>query len=96
MRARALARLGIEPAALEALRQADEALERVDTPSVGIFGWSFPQLRPGAGKTLTNLGATRLALQAQDEALALFPPNEILDPALVRLDRAQALIPPEI
>jgi tetratricopeptide (TPR) repeat protein len=92
VRARALARLGIEPAALDALRQADEAFERVDTPAVGIFGWSFPQLRLSAGKTLTNLGATRLALQAQDEALALFPPNEILDPALVRLDRAQALI----
>jgi hypothetical protein len=59
---------------------------------VGIFGWSFPQLRFSAGKALTNLGATRLALQAQDEALGLFPPNEILDPALVRLDRAQALI----
>jgi tetratricopeptide (TPR) repeat protein len=92
VRARALARLGIEPAALAALRQADEAFERVDTSAAGIFGWSFPQLRFSAGKTLTNLGATRLALQAQDEALSLFPPSEILDPALVRLDRAQALI----
>jgi tetratricopeptide (TPR) repeat protein len=92
VRARALARLGNEPAALDALRQADEAFERVDAPAVGIFGWSLPQLRLSAGKTLTNLGATRLALQAQDEALALFPPDEILDPALVRLDRAQALI----
>jgi hypothetical protein len=91
VRARALARLGMEPAALDALRQADEAFERVDTP-VGIFGWSLPQLRFSAGKALTNLGATRLALQAQDEALGLFPPGEILDPALVRLDRAQALI----
>jgi tetratricopeptide (TPR) repeat protein len=92
VRARALARLGIQAAALDALRQADEAFDRVDNPAVGIFGWSFPQLRFSAGKALTNLGATRLALQAQDEALALFPPNEILDPALVRLDRAQALI----
>jgi tetratricopeptide (TPR) repeat protein len=92
VRARALARLGIEPAALAALRQADEAFERVDNPAVGIFGWNLPQLRFSAGKTLTNLGATRLALQAQDQALGLFPPNEILDPALVRLDRAQALI----
>ncbi len=92
VRARALARLGIEAAALDALRQADQAFERVHTPAVGIFGWSLPQLRFSAGKTLTNLGATRLALQAQDDALGLFPPNEILDPALVRLDRAQVLI----
>lgn len=92
VRARAFARLGIEPAALDALRQADEVFERVDTAAVGIFGWSLPQLRLSAGKTLTNLGATRLALQAQDEALGLFPPNEILDPSLVRLDRAQVLI----
>jgi hypothetical protein len=83
VRARALARFGIEPAALDALRQADEAFERVHNPAVGIFGWSLPQLRFSAGKALTNLGATRLALQAQDE---------VLDPALVRLDRAQALI----
>src|SRR5438105_2915953 len=92
VRARALARLGVEAAALDALRQADEAFGRVDNPAVGIFGWSFTQLRFSAGKALTNLGATRLALQAQDDALGLFPSDEILDPALVRLDRAQALI----
>jgi DNA-binding XRE family transcriptional regulator len=92
VRARAFARLGIEPAAREALRRADEAFERVGSPAAGIFGWSFQQLRFSAGNTLTNLGATRLALEAQDDALGLFPGDEILDPALVRLDRAQALI----
>jgi transcriptional regulator with XRE-family HTH domain/tetratricopeptide (TPR) repeat protein len=92
VRARALAQLGVEHAALEALRQADEAFERVDAPRVGVFGWSLPQLRLSAGKTLTNLGATRRALEAHEEALSLFSPNEILDPALVRLDRAQTLI----
>jgi DNA-binding XRE family transcriptional regulator len=51
VRARALARLGIEPAALDALRQADEAFERADAPALGVFGWSLPQLRLSAGKT---------------------------------------------
>jgi hypothetical protein len=91
--ARALAKLGATADGLAALRRADDAFERSgEAGATGLFGWTEPQLRFSAGKTLTTLGCTQLALEAQDVALALFPPEEILDPTLLRLDRAQALI----
>jgi hypothetical protein len=91
--ARALARCGATRDAIAALEAADRAFERISPGATqGLFGWSFQQLTFSAGKTLTILGETRRALTAQDQALSLFPPEEILDPALIRLDRAQALI----
>ncbi|MCK9922392.1 hypothetical protein MXD61_10970 [Frankia sp. AgPm24] len=91
--ARALAELGDEHGALIALGRAEDAFDMVGDPeSGGVFGWTEQQLRFSAGKSLTTLGSTRLALDAQDRALDLFPATEILDPTLVRLDRAQALI----
>ncbi|WP_322778506.1 hypothetical protein [Frankia sp. Cas4] len=91
--ARARARFGDVAGAIDALRRADDVFDRVGDPeSGGLFGWTLQQLHFSAGKSLTILGQTRLALVAQDHAEAMFPAGEVLDPALVRLDRAQALI----
>lgn len=91
--ARAHARRGATREAIAALDAADRAFDRVSAGATqGLFGWSYQQLTFSAGKALTILGETRRALAAQDRALALFPAEEILDPALIRLDRAQALI----
>ncbi|WP_239395458.1 hypothetical protein [Frankia sp. CiP3] len=91
--ARARARFEDVAGAISALRRAEDAFERVGDPeSGGLFGWTLQQLHFSAGKSLTILGQTQLALVAQDQAEAMFPAGEVLDPALVRLDRAQALI----
>ena len=91
--ARALAMLGADRDAVRALNRATDAFEHVaGTPQRGLFGWSRQQLVFSEGRTLTTLGHTREAIASQDLALRMFPPGEILDPALVNLDRAQALI----
>ncbi|MDN3354508.1 hypothetical protein [Actinomadura sp. DC4] len=91
--ARAHARRGATHEAIAALDEADRAFEHLGAEATqGLFGWSYRQMTFSAGKALTTLGETRRALAAQDRALALFPAEEVLDPALIRLDRAQALI----
>ncbi|MCK9900613.1 hypothetical protein MXD63_11055 [Frankia sp. Cpl3] len=91
--ARALAKLGDENGALAAVRRSEDVFGAVGDPeSGGVFGWTEQQLWFSAGKSLTTLGMAQLAFEAQDHAIDLFPPAEVLDPALVRLDRAQALI----
>lgn len=42
--------------------------------------------------TLTTIGETRAAWQAQDAALGAFGPAERLDPTLVHLDRALCMV----
>jgi tetratricopeptide (TPR) repeat protein len=91
--ARAMARLEADVAAMTALRRARDAFERAPEPARrGIFGWSLQQLTFSEGRTLTSLGRTQEALAAQDQALRMFSKQEALDPALVSLDRAQAVI----
>lgn len=91
--ARALAALDAENDALRALNDAADALDlaRPDQQR-GLFGWSYQQMIFSEGRTLTTLGRTGDAIAAQDQALRGFPAGEFLDPTLVRLDRAQALI----
>jgi DNA-binding transcriptional regulator YiaG len=91
--ARAMARLEVDGAAMSALRNASDMLERTPgSAQRGLFGWSLQQLTFSEGRTLTTLGRTQEALAAQDRALTMFSKQEVLDPALVTLDRAQALI----
>jgi hypothetical protein len=91
--ARAMARLDADSAAMTALHNASNMFERVpDSAQAGLFGWSLQQLMFSEGRTLTTLGRTREALATQDRALTMFKKQEILDPALVTLDRTQALI----
>jgi hypothetical protein len=45
-----------------------------------------------ASNTLTSLGETRAARESQDAALAAFGPDEMLDPILLKFDRASCLI----
>jgi hypothetical protein len=91
--ARAMSRLDADAAAMTSLRLARDTFDRLSEPAErGVFGWSLQQLTFSEGKTLTSLGRTHEALAAQDRALAMFSKQEILDPALVSLDRAQTLI----
>lgn len=91
--ARAMARLDVDGVAMMSLRRARDTFDRLPEPAErGVFGWSLQQLTFSEGKTLTSLGRTQEALAAQDRALAMFSKQEILDPALVSLDRAQTLI----
>jgi hypothetical protein len=91
VRARALARLAASSDSIEALSDA-ERLYASPAQGVGLFGWSLQQLMFSAGRTLTSLSRTRDALYIQDQALTLFSPDELLDPVLIKLDKAQALI----
>jgi hypothetical protein len=45
-----------------------------------------------SGNALARLGETRRAYDAQDQALALYPSAERLDPVLLRFDRAYCLV----
>lgn len=91
--ARALARLDDSKHALIALDDADWQFERVGNPDGdNVLGWSLRQLDFSAGKALTTLGEAERAVELQDRALRSFSVEEVLDPTLTGLDRAQALI----
>lgn len=79
--------------ARRALHRAESVFNAVHgVPDNTAYRFTTGQLHFFASHTLTALGETRAAWQAQDQALAEFGPNERLDPTLVRLDRALCMI----
>lgn len=93
-RARArLARLGRRDTARDtqqALQRAESALFRLPADEQGdtAFGYTERQLRFHQGNALTHLGTSAGALEAQDEALRLYPESVTLDRTLIGFDRA--------
>jgi hypothetical protein len=56
------------------------------------LGFTERQFWFTVGNAYTHLGLSAEANDAQTRALALYQPNEYLDPALIRLDQAACLV----
>jgi tetratricopeptide (TPR) repeat protein len=91
--ARALAKLGDEKGAEAALRHAAAAFERSNYSALDADAFGFPERRLLLYRsgTLTALGRTRQARQAQEEALALYQAGDGIDPTLLSLEAAICL-----
>lgn len=92
--ARAHALLGQRPEAMRAIANAESYLARLadDAMIPSAFGYNEAQLRFHQESALTRLGAVSQALQIQDRALELCPPEDFMDRALILLDRADCLV----
>lgn len=94
LKARAHAQQGDKGQTFAAVGRAESYLEHLD-PSMtesSAFGYDEAQLRFHQGSALTQLGSTKAAMVAQDQALELYSEQNYLDRALVQLDRAQCFI----
>ncbi|WP_372456482.1 helix-turn-helix domain-containing protein [Streptomyces anulatus] len=91
--ARAQAKLGNAEAAVEAINHAARIYEQCGSGGRDNDAWSFPERRFHlyVSGTYTALGLTRQARRAQTEALALYPEQSGIDPALLRLEAAICL-----
>src|SRR6266567_1041680 len=91
--ARALSRLGLRNEAEAVLRRAqDLAATTHEQDSNDAFRFGERRLLFYSSSTLSNLGESARALRVQDEALALYGGTAgLIDPALIRLDRAELL-----
>ncbi|MFD7323964.1 XRE family transcriptional regulator [Streptomyces sp. NPDC059875] len=87
--ARALAKLGAQEKAEAALRYATRVFEQFGGDA-SDDAFAFPERRYllYASGTLTALGHTREARQAQEQALVLYRDKTGIDPALLRLEAA--------
>jgi tetratricopeptide (TPR) repeat protein len=92
--ARAWARLGHAENAIAALRRADSIAAKLRGADLAnsIFGYPQQQLAFHREATLTLVGDVDEAVEAQNEALALYPPGEHVNPTLIRLDQAACTI----
>lgn len=92
--AMARASLGQADEAHAALGRARRAMHRLGSPepAASAFGYSEARFHFHTGNAHTHLGETALAANAHEQALSLYPQGEYLDPALVKLDRAECLI----
>jgi tetratricopeptide (TPR) repeat protein len=92
--ARALARLGDSSQALEAIARAESLVESLDEPdSDEALRFGIRRLLFYSSGTYSNLGDVSRAARVQDEALTTYGDKAgLIDPALIRLDRAQVLI----
>ncbi|WP_248959208.1 hypothetical protein [Sphaerisporangium perillae] len=92
--ARAYARLGDAARALEALRQAEEIVDKLPPAHLenSIYGYPRQQMAFHKEATLTAIGRLKEAGEAQTAALALYPATEHVNPMLIRLDQASCLI----
>ena len=90
LEARAHGLLGRSDEAHIALGRAEEVLANLHGDDVGesAFAYNEAQLRFHQGNVLTHLGATQQAREAQARALELYPRDEYLDRALIKLDVA--------
>jgi tetratricopeptide (TPR) repeat protein len=90
--ARGLARLGDRDGAEAALARARAMAEKIDRPSDEAFRFNDKRLLLYASGTLTCLGETARARDAQRQALDLHAASPhtgaVIDPALVELDAA--------
>lgn len=91
--ARAAATMHDPSAALTALRHAEKLYATTNRSTDNTaYHFTTGQLHFYRSHTLTTVGDTPAAWQAQEEALAAFGPGERLDPTLVHLDRALCLV----
>ncbi|WP_328402642.1 hypothetical protein [Nocardia sp. NBC_00403] len=88
--ARALARLGDEYGAEQALNKAQRLTDALENnTSDEAFRFNTKRLLLYTSGTLTYMGRTARARRVQDEALQLYRPTSvIIDPALIHLDAA--------
>ncbi|KJE20110.1 Helix-turn-helix protein [Frankia torreyi] len=94
LEARAHAALGRSADANAAMTRAEVILAALgpDDVTPSAFGYNEAQLRFHQGNALTHLHDTRLAIEAGDLALDLYPTGDYLDRTLIHLDRADCLI----
>jgi hypothetical protein len=97
VRARALARVGDQANARDALEQAHRSFEVLDgaDSSDKVFGYTERQVLAHSANVVTSLHDTRAAQRLQDQALAGFAGKggaERLDPILVQIDQARCLL----
>lgn len=91
--ARATAAMGETDVARSALRHAEAVFTVAGFDGDNsAFVFTAGQFHFYTSHTLTTIGETRAAWDAQDEALAAFGADERLDPTLVRLDRALCMV----
>jgi hypothetical protein len=91
--ARAESLRNYRPDARAALHRAETIFGAVDQAHDNTaYRFTPGQLHFFASHTLTAIGETRAAWQAQEDALAQFDHSERLDPTLVRLDRALCMV----
>jgi tetratricopeptide (TPR) repeat protein len=95
-RAQALALAGRRAEALRALRQVAELTERMPAETAedaeSMFGWPEVRLHHTASYVYTHTGDTRRAMDAQDQALKLYPPDLERERAQLRMHRATCMI----
>ena len=93
LEARAQAALGRADETRNALRQAETLLSNLDMAMAApsAFVYNEAQLRFHESNALTHLGDTRAAWLAQERALELVAPDDFMDRAFTRLDRAMCL-----
>jgi transcriptional regulator with XRE-family HTH domain len=94
VQARAYARLGRAEPARAALGRAEDAFPVLESQprEQHAYGYTAAQLHFYRSNTLTEIGDTTDAYQAQATALGHYGPDAYLDPTLVRLDRAFCLV----
>lgn len=94
LEARAHAALGHKGEAIAAVGRAEAALSVLGNTSLipSAFGYNEAQLRFHQGSALTRLPRTDEATKALNQALSLYPENDYMDRALVKLDLAACLL----
>jgi transcriptional regulator with XRE-family HTH domain/tetratricopeptide (TPR) repeat protein len=92
--ARAHALMGQKQDALRAIKNAETYLAKLTDDALvpSAFGYNEAQFTFHQENALTRLGLVSQALQVQDRALELCPPEDFLDRALILLDRADCLV----
>jgi transcriptional regulator with XRE-family HTH domain len=90
--ARAAAIMTQSKAARTALHRAEALFANTTAAQNSAYVFTVGQLHFYRSHTLTTIGETRAAWQAQDDALTEFGAGETLDPTLVKLDRALCLV----
>lgn len=93
--ARALARLGRNRAAEDALKKSVDAFSIFSGSSQdnsGLISVPAHKVRFYEGNVLARTGRRSAALAAQQDALLHYPGNDRVDPALIHIDRAIALV----
>lgn len=94
LEARACAVVGRNGEAKNALAQAENTLSRLDEEALipSAFGYNEASFRFHEGNAYTHMRDVKSAMRAQDQALALCPPDNYADWTMTSLDRAQCII----
>lgn len=90
----AYAQLGDQNSARSALKTARESFEILDSrhQADSVFGFSERRLNFYQSRVLSQLGDIGSAIEAQEQALALYPQEVVGDRTLIELDMASCII----